>query len=315
MVTRIKFLVVLILGFLSANGQDPHFSQFYANPIYLNPAFAGSQICPRIVFNYRNQWPSLTGTYVTYAASFDQYFQAVGGGLGISAFHDRAGEGTLNTTNINAMYAYNKPVNRYFSMSAALQVTYFQKAIDWNRLTFGDMIDARYGFIYSTQETPILNSKNGVDFSSGILVYSQKFYGGFAVHHLFEPDEALMGASKLPRRYTFHGGVAIPIDDKKSTISPGVLFMQQGNFQQLNLGFTSTKGSISGGLWYRNRDALIIQTSVQIEQLKVGYSYDITLSKLGVNNTMGAHELSVQLNIRCPKKGVKFKIIECPIWN
>ncbi|TNE76120.1 MAG: type IX secretion system membrane protein PorP/SprF, partial [Bacteroidetes bacterium] len=27
--------------------QDPQFTQFYANPIYLNPAFAGSHGCPR----------------------------------------------------------------------------------------------------------------------------------------------------------------------------------------------------------------------------------------------------------------------------
>ena len=27
--------------------QDPQFSQFYANPLYLNPAFAGTARCPR----------------------------------------------------------------------------------------------------------------------------------------------------------------------------------------------------------------------------------------------------------------------------
>ena len=53
---------------LGANAQDPTFTQFYANPLYLNPAFAGSNGCPRFALNYRNEWPQLTGNYVTYSA-------------------------------------------------------------------------------------------------------------------------------------------------------------------------------------------------------------------------------------------------------
>ncbi|MGM0478992.1 MAG: type IX secretion system membrane protein PorP/SprF, partial [Bacteroidota bacterium] len=37
----------------TVRAQDPQFSQFYANPIYLNPAFAGSHGCPRFAANYR----------------------------------------------------------------------------------------------------------------------------------------------------------------------------------------------------------------------------------------------------------------------
>jgi len=40
-----KIYFVLLLGFISINAsaQDPQFTQFYANPIYLNPAFAGCE--------------------------------------------------------------------------------------------------------------------------------------------------------------------------------------------------------------------------------------------------------------------------------
>ena len=57
-----RFLaMILLLTAGSAYAQDPEFTQFYANPLYLNPAFAGSSHCPRMNLNYRNQWPALQG--------------------------------------------------------------------------------------------------------------------------------------------------------------------------------------------------------------------------------------------------------------
>ena len=68
---------LLLMGLLIGSvdqiqAQDPEFTQFYSNPIYLNPAFAGSRICPRFVMNYRNEWPNISGNFVTTAASYDQ---------------------------------------------------------------------------------------------------------------------------------------------------------------------------------------------------------------------------------------------------
>ena len=61
------FSLILIAAFFciptqKAYAQDPEFTQFYANPLYLNPAFAGTGRCPRIIMNYRNQWPAISGT-------------------------------------------------------------------------------------------------------------------------------------------------------------------------------------------------------------------------------------------------------------
>ncbi|MCG8577246.1 MAG: type IX secretion system membrane protein PorP/SprF, partial [Flavobacteriales bacterium] len=61
--TVIGAFTLLISG--TSWSQDPEFTQFYANPIYLNPAFAGSHGCPRLNLNHRNQWPSISGAFVT----------------------------------------------------------------------------------------------------------------------------------------------------------------------------------------------------------------------------------------------------------
>ena len=133
-----KFLFIacvtflLCLGFTSeTKAQDPEFTQFYANPLYLNPAFAGTARCPRLVMNYGNQWPALTGTFVTTSASYDQHVETIQGGLGLIVTNDRAGRGTLNTTTLSGIYSYQQPISRNFSLKAGFQATYFQKALDW----------------------------------------------------------------------------------------------------------------------------------------------------------------------------------------
>src|SRR5690606_27230107 len=84
-------LALGVFAALGASAQDPQFTQFYANPLYLNPAFAGTARCPRVVMNYRNQWPALTGTFVTTSASYDQHVDGMMGGLGRLVTHDQAG--------------------------------------------------------------------------------------------------------------------------------------------------------------------------------------------------------------------------------
>ena len=145
---------------IEANAQDPAFSQFYANPLYLNPAFAGAtpKGCPRANLNYRDQWPGIGRTYVTTSASYDQHIDALGGGLGIIVSQDRSGDGNLRTTHASALYSYHLEINRNFSLKAGFEASYRMIQLDWTDLTFGDMIDPQYGFIYETQEN--LNNPN-----------------------------------------------------------------------------------------------------------------------------------------------------------
>ena len=182
--------------------QDPQFTQFYANPLYLNPAFAGTARCPRICMNYRNQWPNLSGTYVTYSASYDQHIDAISGGLGLIVTQDDQAHGTLKSTNASIVYSYLLPVTREFSIKAGLQAGAFQKSLDRTKLNFGDMIDARRGFVWNTNEVIPAQNKTNLDFSAGLLGYSKRYFVGFAAHHITQPDEGLQGPSKLPLKIT-----------------------------------------------------------------------------------------------------------------
>ena len=311
--SRVLFPILVFTVFLfDLKAQDPQFTQFYANPLYLNPAFAGTARCPRICMNYRNQWPNLSGNYVTYSFSGDLHIDALAGGLGVLVTTDDQAHGTLKTTNASLIYSYQAVINREFSLKFGLQATYMQKSLDRDNLHFGDMIDARRGFVWNTNEAIPANNKAGADFSAGVLGYSKNYFFGFAAHHLNQPDEGLLGTSKLPAKFTAHAGAIIELEKGgESYLSPNILFQSQQKFNQLNLGLYYVKGPFVAGLWYRNADAVIALIGIKNDNFQAGYSYDVTVSKLA-GNTAGAHEISVQIKFECKTKRKKYRTISCP---
>ena len=321
-ISKIGF-ALCVTFFMCSNlfAQDPAFSQFYANPLYLNPAFAGTNDCPRASLNYRDQWPGIGRTYVTTSASFDQHVDAIGGGLGILISQDRTGSGNLNTTHASLLYSYRLKINNKFAMKAGFEATYRRIDIDWTKLTFGDMIDPQYGFIFATQEDLVnyAQSVNYPDFSAGLLGYSENFFFGFAAHHLTQPNQGFISESQLPTKITLHAGGNFALSRYKNsitTISPNILYQKQQDFQQFNYGVYVNRGAVVGGLWARNSlknfDSFILMLGLIQESFKFGYSYDITVSNLKNNNTLGAHELSFTLFLPCKSRSKTFNTISCP---
>jgi type IX secretion system PorP/SprF family membrane protein len=315
---KISLAAISLLLFVNVSfAQDPIFTQFYANPLYLNPAFAGADYCPRVSLNYRNQWPGISGSFITTSASYDQHIDALNGGIGLLVWDDRAGEGTLSTTNVSGIYSYEMRVTRKFTVRAGLQATWAQKSLNWSKLTFGDQIHSRRGFIFNTQEIQRDETANYVDFSAGLVGYTENVFGGISVNHLTEPNESVVkGSSPLPRKITFHGGVNIPLNARstrgpKTYISPNLIAQLQGKATQINLGMYLSRGPLIAGLWYRYNESVIALIGFQTGIMKFGYSYDITVSKLS-NTTAGSHEISLGFQFNCKPKRRSFRTISCP---
>lgn len=323
-VFMLAWSVILTIGV--AQAQDPEFSQFYATPVYTNPAMAGTGQCNgggRAVINYRNQWPSLPGTFVTTAFSFDQHFDQVKGGLGLLAMQDVAGEGLLTTSSISAVYSYQLEVTRKFWMRFGLEGQVMQRGLDFSRLRFEDQIDATRGFVKPTSEPNISNKITSPNFSTGFLAYSENFYAGVAVHNLIEPVQSFYGdpEAKLPRRYTIHTGSVISLDKRKnpnSTFSPNALFMMQAKFTQLNVGFYLNHGPLVSGLWFRqtfgefkNSDALMVLVGFRKDKFKFGYSFDLTVDSKRAA-APGSHEVSAAIEWCAKKPSKKYRVLHCP---
>lgn len=315
-----KKALLIIVTILSAStwAQDLEFSQFYSNPLYLNPAFAGTNGCPRISTNYRNQWPRLTGNYVSYAAAYDQYFESINGGFGVMAVHDQQAGNTMSHSYLSLFYSYHLPINREWTALLGAQATWNQKSLDWSKLTFDDMIDPRRGFIYGTNDVPRGGNVGFFDASAGLVVYNENFNIGFAAKHLNRPNESMIvGNSPMPIRLTAHANASIPLGSKSqyrnvTKILPSVLYSYQQGMQQLNLGTYVEYSSFTAGAFLRNRDAFILIVGLETGNLKIGYSYDVTVSQLNNGVSGGAHEVSIGWKIPCTAKPKSFRTISCP---
>ena len=322
-------LLLLVLGLQHVNAQDVGFSQFYANPVYLNPAFAGSKVAPRISLTYRAQWPGLVSAFTTVSASYDQYIPDLHGGIGAIVVADWQGDhGILSTTALGAVYSFRFRVIEDIYINLALQANVVNTSLNWEEqfLRFPDQIDPNNGFINRTSATaPDQLSKFYPDFAAGLLIYGPAWYAGFAAHHLNQPSQGLYSEDPVPMRFTANAGGLINLSEERRrqsslglgqpVVSPNFIYQYQGGFNYFNYGLYLDWRPFLVGAWFRhgviNSDAFIFMLGVQQDYFKVGYSYDVTVSQLG-NSTAGAHELTIGFLLPAPEQKHKIKAIRCP---
>lgn len=302
---KLIFFTFSIFTCLIASSQDTHFSQYNNSRIYINPAFIGTDSTMNIALNYRIQWPQID-PYKNLNFSVDKYIHALRGGIGLNYLNDYQIDGAYIKTRFDFNYASHIELFHHkLVLQPGMQISYFQNTIDFSKLTFGDMIVERRGFVYNTNEVYGSTKRSGIDFSAGLLLYTDKYFGGIAVHHLTQPDEGFVGPSKLPLKISVHTGANLGFkkdSTHKFILSPTLLYMQQQDFQMLLPGITAKFKCISIGLSYRSEDAFIATLAFQNRFLRVGYSYDYTTSKLGNENTGGSHEIGLTWFINFKKK-------------
>ncbi len=309
--------------------QDAQFTQFYAAPMYLNPAFTGVTYEHRFVANYRNQWPGIKRAYQTYMASYDYNMSDINSGLGITVMQDRAGTAGLTHTQFGINYAYHFKVSKLAEIRLGANLNYNMKRIDFGKLKFNDQITT--GSSIST-EAANYEQLNFMDFAAGALLNSTEYWLGLSAKHLTQPNSSLTGDRvPLPLSLSLHGGYRFIIEQKskndiKRYISPAFNYRHQQKYDQLDIGVYYYHLPLNVGLWYRglpfknygptysSRESIAILVGFDITEynLRIGYSYDLTISKLGVANSLGGHEVSLVYEIAKKKKKTRRVLVSCP---
>ncbi|HEX2974494.1 MAG TPA: PorP/SprF family type IX secretion system membrane protein [Bacteroidales bacterium] len=327
----IYLVVAMFIGAFTAKAQDPMFTQFYAAPLHLGPSFAGGNGESRVILNFRDQWPKLSGDYVTFALSVDHFLEKYNSGIGLLILRDETAGGLITMNNVGFNYNYNFNLSREWKLSPGLQVYYYTRNINFNKLIFNDQL-SRNLILPSSIESERLGSIEPVrhlDVSSSLLAYSDQFWMGFTVDHLLSLNKYLVeDGIYLPIRVSMYGGGKYILSGRrrnqtKESITGAFNLMIQDKYKYLDIGAYYSRSPMLFGIWYRglpvfpdnpNNGAITLQFGYSINNIALSYSYDYTLSRL-MTKTGGAHEISLSFSSQSVKKRSKKRMIPCPTFQ
>lgn len=314
-------IVCLLLLLASARGQDIHFSQVDADPLLLNPAYAGFfNGAGRFGAIYRNQWASVSIPYQTFAVTGEValWRSSTGGlSLGLSCFNDHAGTLNYGTTSAHLSLAYFWAIGHSGShyLSLGLDGGYAFGGFDPSQ---ADMTDPSETFDVHQTSYPL--------FGAGVAWFFQpsgNFHTkvGFSVRNINRPNISYLQASDvlLERRYSLFARAEYR-GWARTSIIPTVMFQTQGSYRELLYGadlkwYLQEGGahevSLRSGLALRHGDALIADLIVEYDNLVMTFCYDANISQLSAaSRYIGAFE--VGLVYRLPKSHKKIRAIACP---
>jgi type IX secretion system PorP/SprF family membrane protein len=323
--TIVKVSILWCFWCVGSYAQDPQYSQYYASPMYLNPALTGSSLKPRFTLNYRNQWPNLAANYVTTTFTADAFSVKRNIGAGVMVMSDNQ-FADLSTTTVAGMAAYNLEINEELSARFGVSGAFTQRGINsnWANYTFGDQLNNN-GSINATTIDPIVTGAtpriNFLDLATGAVVYNKNYWAGLTVKHINRPNYALVDVNnksfKLPILVSVQAGYKFDLnntslnyygfnqENKEPSFSPSLLFERRGKYNRLDIGGYFTYEPFIVGAWYRGLPifgqdkagaprnvAGVLMAGYRQDNVTFGYSYDINLlNKL--TNTGGAHEISI----------------------
>ena len=325
-------LLLLSFGFFS-NAQDPHFSQFFASPLTLNPALTGKfDGTVRVAGNYRNQWPAFNNVYTTSTLSVD--FAILKSklpdydtwGIGILALTDKAGGGVLTNNYIGVSTSYHKALDEdgFQQVGIGFQGTYGQKRLDNSKLYYEDMLTP-FGFTGVTQEVYSNDNLNinYLDVNAG-LIYTgstndqNNFYIGASMYHINRPKESFKGGNwNIAARTTISAGGYFPVSEQLTLHTSGI-YQVQNKSSEVTFGGaiaaaidpqSSNPSNFYIGSWYRVSDAIIPYLGLEFGGMRIGASYDVNISDLKAGSqSRGGMEISL-IYIKRP---AGYKGIPCP---
>jgi len=336
---RLLTLITLFVffGTNSVNAQDIQFSQFYAVPLYHNPAFAGSVHAPRATVHTRLQWLGLDANYKTYYVSGDTYLDKYKSGLGFQVVRDIQGSGVYSSTQFSFLYSYEIPVSKKFTARLGLQASGVQRTLDYTGLRYPSQFTDPNGYMGNIGIHPTgTQNQLYADIGAGTVIYSDRVWGGFSVQHLNMPVQSFAGAQKdnLPMNFQLTGGYKIPLSQRKYlaytedkteiSITPTFHYKSQGKSDQLDIGLYGMYNQLMAGVWYRgipikhyeakipNRESVVFLVGWIYKTWSFGYSYDLTISKLTAAGPGGSHEFNITYIHKPVKKHKPMRRLPCP---
>jgi type IX secretion system PorP/SprF family membrane protein len=329
-ITKITAMgLMLLAGMGSAKAQDPHYTQYYVYPSWLNPALTGVfDGSARVSAIYRKQWGNIASPYETPGVSAD-FNTNKNAAFGVSVLNQRAGNGGFNYTTAYASMAYSGVKfgpDGYKRLNMGFQLGMIQRRFDISKMTFGEQWNPSTGYNPSAGNGESLSKTSATSFDAGVGVMyydaepgkKSNLFAGISASHITRPTDqfSATGDAKIPVRYTGHAGLRIMLNEVAS-ITPNVLYMRQGSAEEKMIGAylqmnVAEDADFMLGANYRIKDAISPYIGVYVKEFLIGASYDINTSDLSkMAKGSNSFELSLSYIFKKAAKTPEVKFI-CP---
>ncbi len=296
----------------AARAQDVFFSQPFATRLHSNPAFTGLLDDYSVTLSYRNQFPTLSGSFVSTQAAADLRLATPGQhhALGLLVNQDRSGAVGYTRFEAGALYAYHTRLRPGLALAGGLRASYGRQRVGYDNFLFGDQIQEDGSVSGPTAEALDFVPANYLSLGTGAVLYTERAWLSLAGQHLNQPNLGFRQQSRLPLQVSIAGGykffVVKPgpgVATREISYTPVASYCRQGGSQRVETGLYLTAAPVTLGAVYRNIQAvgsvgtqqvLAVVAGLQAGGLRLGYSYDVGLSRLSAD-LGGAHEVTLAL--------------------
>lgn len=289
------FILVMFISLNALPQQEVQFSHNMFNTMNINPGYAGMRdaICGTILV--RQQWIGFEIDDVslhpeTYNLNMDMPIPALKGGVSLGFLQDDLGY--ESNIGLNLGYSYHTTTLGHGKLGIGFHAGFLDKRLDFGKLK-------------PLNEDPDLLSGNDestmfFDFALGAIYKDEDWWGGLSVSQILESDREIGDGNslyELQRHAYLTGGMSFPLPNYPTfELIPSMLIKTDINSMQIDLNtLIEYNEKFWSGLSYRHQDAIVVFLGLNIDQISVGYSYDISTSLIGRHGrSYGSHELMVQ---------------------
>ncbi len=309
-----KYLIIGLIWIfaLGAFGQDPTFSQYDANQLYYNPAYAGYKEDVYVNSFFRSQWTGLDGAPTTLSVAMDGAINDGKVGLGLMIQHDQLGAQSNIAAYGNYAYRIQVGEQEHSKLAFGLGFGFIQNGIDGTKL---NPVQANDIYVPTTFESILLP-----DARLGVYYSNDHFFAGASVDNLIaqymHPNESTALLIPVPKPHTYFTTGALFDIGYDTKFKPSILIkdapgaptsMDVNAFvlmsEKLWLGATYrtavniyNKANLQSGLPASSAMVGMAEFFVN-ENFRVGYAFDYSLNKLGTYG-YGSHELSISIMLK-----------------
>ena len=334
---RNVFILILFVCLQSqvSHGQQYLYSQYFANPLSINPAltghFGGSY---RFSSISRNQWGEDGNPFKSLGVSIEKGLLEssstgkLGVGLLVSSDNSNMDAFSVKRAALSAAYNMELDGEGNVELGAGFQGQYNQRRINPYNLTFESQFGSGgFNTGIATPEMSKTSTMSYTSFNAGLLLNikslegRQVVYFGLAAYNANQPKSNLLDASFIePIRWNVQSGATIPMNQSTNLHLSSIVSLQQGASEIL-FGAVGSFDLIENGggkkllvgTWTRIKDAVIPYIGLQWNGVQAAFSYDINTSSI---KTGAYNKNSMEFSLGYQPWGslLKKDVIPCPFF-